>query len=158
MSTWKHRWTKAVSEYAAAGYSEASFSCSWPLDTHYRKAVGLRLHSWVIDQALKLLSPVKGCMTPAERLAFRSIKQAPEGGEPCRPGGDPLGPCPFVVLSLLIWHQSWAGRYCFSAILRDFDTCSNYPSSHLWGAPVLHCCALFWQTVSASSLGTSRPC
>lgn len=79
MRTLKHRWAKAVTEYAVAAYSEASVSCSRPLETHYRKAVGFKLRSWAVEQALKLLSLVKGCMTPAERLAFGSSKQAPGG-------------------------------------------------------------------------------
>lgn len=77
--TLKCRWAKAVAEYTVAAYSEARVSCKRPLETHYGKAVGLRLHSWAGEQALKLLSLVKGRMTPAERLAFGSSKQAPGG-------------------------------------------------------------------------------
>lgn len=79
MRTSKHGWNKAVAEYAVAADIEARVSCNWPLETHYRKAVGPRLHSWAIEQGLKLLSPVKTRMTPAERLAFGSSKQAPGG-------------------------------------------------------------------------------
>lgn len=60
--------------------------------------------------------------------------EPPEGCEPCWDAQlpacaawqDPLRPHPFVILSLLIWHQSWAGKYSFSAILRDFDTCCYF--------------------------------
>lgn len=79
MRTLKCRWPKAVAECAVAAYSEGSVSCNQSLETHYRKAAGLRLHSWAIEQALKLLSPVKGHTTPAEKLAFRSSRQAPRG-------------------------------------------------------------------------------
>lgn len=111
MRTLKHRWAKADTEYIVAAYSEASVSCNQPLETHYRKAVGLRLHSWTVEQALKLLSPVKGCMTPAERLAFGSSKQAPGGRQalpassaPClRCLGRPTGTssvCCFISVDL----------------------------------------------------------
>lgn len=70
----KRRWAKAVAEYTVAARSEASVHCNPPKETHFRKAVGFRLHSWAVGQALKLLSPVKGRMTPVERLAFGSSK------------------------------------------------------------------------------------
>lgn len=76
--TLKYRRAKAVAEYAVAAYNEASVSCNQPLETPYRKAVGLRLYSWAVEQALKLLSRVEGRMTAAGRLAFRS-SESPRG-------------------------------------------------------------------------------
>lgn len=82
-----------------------------------------------------------------------AANELPEGGKPWREAPlpafgawrDPPGPHPFIVLSLLIWHQSWARRYHFLAILRDFDTCYNYLSGHLQGAQMLCLCTLFRQ-------------
>lgn len=71
MRTSKGRWAKAVAAY--------NVSYNPPLETHHRKAVGLRWHSWATEQAPQLLSPVKRPMTPAERLAFGNNKQDPGG-------------------------------------------------------------------------------
>lgn len=45
------------------------------LETNYGKAVDLILHSQSEEQALKLLLPVKGYVTPTERLAFGSPRR-----------------------------------------------------------------------------------
>lgn len=50
-------------------------------ETHYGNAVGLSLHSWTAEQALNLLSLLRGCMPPAGRFPPKgAANKLPERG------------------------------------------------------------------------------